>query len=380
MKFNTRAIHVGQEPEKMTGAVVVPVFQTSTYAQESPGRHRGYEYSRTHNPTRDALQACMAALENGSFGLAFASGLAAEDALMHLLDAGDEVVCTDDVYGGTYRLFERVFGRSGLSFKWVDTSDPVKAQDAITGRTKMVWLETPTNPMLKLTDIARVAKRAHEVGALVVVDNTFASPFFQKPLDFGADIVVHSTTKYVGGHSDVVGGMVVTRDQGLRDRVAFLQNAVGGVPGPWDSWLTLRGLKTLGLRMERHFSNALAVARHLEGHPKVARVIYPWLESHPQHALARQQMSGMSGMITIYLRSDLAGARRFLESLTVFTLAESLGGVESLVEHPAIMTHASLPPEVRRSLGIDDTLVRLSVGIEDIEDLILDLNKALERV
>jgi len=380
MRFNSKAIHVGQDPERQTGAVVVPVYQTSTYAQESPGRHKGFEYSRTHNPTRDALQACVASLENGRFGIAFASGLAAEDALMHLLNAGDEVVSTDDVYGGTYRLFERVFKRSGVQFKWVDTSVPEKALEAISPATKMVWLESPTNPMLKLTDIALVAKRAHEVGALVVADNTFASPCFQSPLDLGADIVLHSTTKYIGGHSDVVGGIVVVRDEALRDRIAFLQNAVGGVPGPWDSWLTLRGVKTLGLRMQRHFENGLAVARHLEGHKKVRRVIFPWLPSHPQHELALRQMSGMSGMITIYLDSDLAGCRRFLESLKMFTLAESLGGVESLIEHPAIMTHASVPPDVRRALGIDDALVRISVGIEDLADLIEDLDTGLARV
>ncbi|MFH1532348.1 MAG: cystathionine gamma-synthase [Pseudomonadota bacterium] len=380
MKFDTRAIHAGQDPEERTGAVVVPVFQTSTYAQASPGVHTGFEYSRTHNPTRDALQECVASLEGGRAGIAFASGLAAEDAVLHLLEAGDEVVCTDDVYGDTFRLFERVFRKHGIDFKWVDTTDPGIIEAALSPRTKLVWVETPTNPMLKLTDIAAAAEAAHRVGALLAVDNTFASPVFQRPLELGADIVHHSTTKYLGGHSDVVGGILVVHDDELRDRLKFLQNAVGGVPGPWDSWLTLRGVKTLGVRMRRHFENALALARYLEGHPKVERVVYPWLESHPQHALARRQMHGMSGMITILLRGDLDGARRFLEGFEIFTLAESLGGVESLIEHPAIMTHASVPAEIRATLGISDTLVRLSVGIEDPEDLIRDLDGALAHI
>jgi len=380
MKFNTKAIHSGQDPESRTGAVVVPVFQTSTYAQESPGRHTGYEYSRTQNPTREALEACVADLEGGRHGVAFASGLAAEDALMHLLSAGDRVVCSDDVYGGTYRQFERVFRKHGIDFVWVDTSVAENVERALTEGTRVLWLETPTNPMLKLTDIRAAAAAARKVGAITVVDNTFSSPFFQNPLELGADIVLHSSTKYLGGHSDVVGGIVICRDDALAQRIRFVQNAVGGVPGPWDSWLVLRGVKTLGVRMQRHFENAMQVARFLESHPKVERVIYPWLESHPQHALARAQMSGMSGMITMYLASDLAGARRFLEKVSVFTLAESLGGVESLIEHPAIMTHASLPAEVRASLGIADTLVRLSVGIEDISDLLSDLDTALAAV
>ena len=379
-KFDTRAIHAGQAPEARTGAVVVPVFQTSTYAQASPGVHTGFEYSRTHNPTRDALEECVASLEGGRFGVAFASGLAAEDAVLHLLEAGDEVVCTDDVYGGTFRLFERVFRKHGIDFKWVDTTDPATIEAAVTPKTKLVWIETPTNPMLKLTDIAAAAKAAHRVGALLAVDNTFASPVFQRPLEHGADIVHHSTTKYVGGHSDVVGGILVVKDEDLRDRLKFVQNAVGGVSAPWDSWLTLRGVKTLGIRMQRHFENAQAIAAHLEGHPKVERVIFPWLESHPQHALAKRQMDGMSGMITVILRGDLDGARRFLEAFEIFTLAESLGGVESLVEHPAIMTHASIPPEIRATLGISDTLVRLSVGIEDCDDLIRDLDGALSQI
>ena len=380
MKFNTKAIHAGQEPEEKTGAVIVPVFQTSTYAQQSPGVHTGFEYSRTHNPTRDALEECIAALEGGKYGIAFASGLAAEDTIMHLLEAGDEVVCTDDVYGGTYRQFEQVHRKTGLVFHWVDSTNPENVANAINEKTRLIWIETPTNPMLKLTDMAAIVAAAKGSNALVAVDNTFASPFFQSPLEFGVDMVVHSTTKYVGGHSDVVGGIVVVKDEDLRDRLKFLQNAVGAVPGPWDSWLTLRGAKTLGVRMERHFQNGLAVAKHLEAHPKVASVVFPWLESHPQHELAKRQMRGMSGMITLYLDSDLAGSRRFLENLKVFTLAESLGGVESLIEHPAIMTHASLPPEVRKSLGIHDTLIRLSVGIEDLEDLLEDLDRALQHV
>ncbi len=379
-KFDTRAIHAGQAPEARTGAVVVPVFQTSTYAQASPGVHTGFEYSRTHNPTRDALEDCVASLEGGRFGVAFASGLAAEDAVLHLLEAGDEVVCTDDVYGGTFRLFERVFRKHGIDFKWVDTTDPATLAAALTPKTKLVWIETPTNPMLKLTDIAAAAAAAHRVGALLAVDNTFASPVFQRPLELGADIVHHSTTKYIGGHSDVVGGILAVKDAELRDRLKFVQNAVGAVPGPWDSWLTLRGVKTLGVRMQRHFQNARSIAAFLEGHPKVERVVYPWLESHPQHDLARRQMEGMSGMITVLLKSDLDGARRFLEGFEIFTLAESLGGVESLIEHPAIMTHASIPPEIRASLGISDTLVRLSVGIEDVDDLTRDLDAALARI
>ncbi len=380
MKFNTRAIHVGQSPEASTGAVVVPVYQTSTFAQESPGKDKGYDYARTSNPTRQALESCVASLESGKYGLAFSSGMAAEDAVIHLLRQGDEVVCTQGVYSGTYRLFERIFRKQGLEFKWVDTSSPEVVESEITESTKMVWIETPTNPLLKLTDLKALVARARQVGALSVVDNTFATPCFQRPLEFGVDIVLHSTTKYMGGHSDVVGGVVVVNDTELHEQLGFIQNSVGGIPGPWDAWLVLRGIKTLGIRMQRHFSNALAAAQILEDHPKVRRVIYPWLASHPQHELALRQMTGMSGMISLYLDTDLNGTKRFLESLRLFTLAESLGGVESLVEHPAIMTHASLPPEVREQLGIDDALVRLSVGIEDSEDLLEDLDEALKRV
>ena len=379
-KFNTKAIHVGQPPESVTGAVVVPVFQTSTYAQKSPGVHTGYEYSRTHNPTRQALEACVASLESATHGVAFSSGLASADALMHLLKNGDRVICTDDVYGGTYRLFEQVFRKHGIDFVWTDTTDADAVQSLWTENTKMVWIETPTNPLLKLTDIALIAEQARAAGAISVVDNTFASPYFQRPIELGVDVVLHSTTKYLGGHSDVVGGLLLTSDEDLHDRLRYLQNAVGAVPGPWDAWLTLRGVKTLGVRMQRHFDNALAIARHLEAHPRVRKVIYPWLESHPQHELAHRQMSGMSGMITVYLDTDLAGTRRFLETVRTFTLAESLGGVESLIEHPAIMTHASIPPDIRAQLGIDDSLVRLSVGIEDLEDLLADLDEGLRKV
>jgi cystathionine gamma-lyase len=380
MKFNTRAIHAGQKPDERTGAVIVPVYQTSTYAQKSPGVHAGYVYSRTRNPTRDALEECVSALEAGNFGIAFASGLATIDAICHLFKSGDEIICTDDVYGGTHRLFEQVHRKSGLDFKWVDTTNPDNVVRAITPRTRMVWIETPTNPLLKLTDLQAIVDAARKQNILVAVDNTFASPFFQSPFEFGVDMVMHSTTKYIGGHSDVVGGIVIVQDEGLRDRLKYMQNAVGAVTGPWDSWLTLRGIKTLGIRMERHFANGLAIAEFLEDQPKVARVVYPWLPSHPQHELAKRQMKGMSGMITIYLDSDLAGARRFLENVSVFTLAESLGGVESLIEHPAIMTHASVPADIRKSLGIDDTLIRLSVGIEDLDDLLADLNTALAAV
>ena len=378
--FNTRAIHAGQSPEAVTGAVTVPVYQTSTYAQESPGKNKGYEYSRTRNPTRDALEACLASLESGRYGLAFASGMAAADAILHLLAAGDEVVSTDDVYGGTYRLFERLFRKQGLRFRWIDSSRSDVIDSEITERTKVVWIETPTNPLLKLTDLRMVVDRARSVGAMTVVDNTFATPYFQRPIELGADIVLHSTTKYISGHSDVIGGALVVNDSRLRERLSFVQNAVGGIPGPWDAWLILRGVKTLGVRMERHFKNALEVARALEDHPKVRKVNYPWLPAHPQHELAREQMTGMSGRISVTLDTNLNGCRRFRELVRRFTLAESLGGVESLIEHPAIMTHAAMPPEVRERLGIDDALVRLSVGIEESADLLQDLYDALEKI
>lgn len=379
MHFETKAIHVGQEPEAQTGAVVVPIYQTSTYAQASPGVHKGYEYTRTHNPTRTALEECLASLEGGRHGLAFASGLAATNCVLNLLKTGDHVVSSDDIYGGTFRIFDKVFKNFGLHFTFVDGTDLGAIERAMRPETKLVWLETPTNPLLKLTDIAAVTALTKSRGILTVVDNTFATPFFQRPIELGADIVVHSTTKYVGGHSDVVGGAIVTNDDDLATRLRFFQNSVGGTPGPFDSWLTLRGLKTLALRMREHFANGLAVARWLEQHPKVARVHYPWLESHPQHALAKRQMSGMSGMVSFEMKGGLEPSRRFLESVHIFTLAESLGGVESLIEHPAIMTHASIPREMREAVGITDGLCRLSVGIEHLDDLLADLEQALAK-
>ncbi len=374
-RFETLAIHAGQHPDPVTGAVMTPVYLTSTYVQSAPGEHKGYEYSRTHNLTRHALQDCLAALEGAKHGLAFASGLAATDALLHLLDAGDHVVYSDDVYGGTFRLFDKVFRRHGLSFTPVDASDPGNVQRAMTPRTRMVWLESPTNPMLKIADLAAVAAIARAGGAVSVVDNTFATPFFQRPLDLGIDVVCHSTTKYLNGHSDVVGGAVLTSDATLHQRVQFLQNAVGGVPSPMDSFLVMRGVKTLHVRMERHQENAFRVARFLEAHDQVEKVTYPGLPSHPQHALARRQMSGFGGMLTFVLRGGLPAARAFLSSLRIFALAESLGGVESLIEHPAIMTHASVPPETRARLGIADGFIRVSVGIEHADDLISDLER-----
>jgi len=376
-RFDTLAIHAGQDPEPQTGAVVVPIYQTSTYAQASPGVHRGYEYTRTTNPTRTALESCLAALEGGRHGLCFASGLAATNTVLSLLRAGDEVVAMDDMYGGTFRLFDKVWEKLGVHFVYADLRDPENVRAALGPKTRLVWIETPTNPMLKIADIQAISAISHAHGALVAVDNTFASPVFQRPLSLGADIAVHSTTKYIGGHSDVVGGAIVVDDDGLRERLAFFQNAAGGTPGPFDSWLTLRGAKTLGLRMSRHADNAMAIASALAQHPKIARVVYPGLPSHPQHALAAEQMLGFGGMVTIFLQGDLAGARRFLETVRVFTLAESLGGVESLIEHPAIMTHASIPKERRDAVGITDTLVRLSVGIEHVQDLLDDLERAL---
>ena len=350
----TIAIHGGQRPEKVTGAVTPPIFQTSTYAQPAPGEHTGFEYSRSQNPTRFALERSIAALEGGSHGLAFASGCAATTAVIQLLDEGDHVVASDDLYGGTLRLFDKVMARRGQRFTFVDVSDAAKVESAIQPNTKMVWIETPTNPMLKLADIEAIGNACRARGVLLAVDNTFCSPILQRPLELGADIVVHSTTKYVGGHADVVGGAVVLKDAELAERLWFIQNSCGAVPGPQDCFLTLRGLKTLALRMERHTENALKVARFLEGHDKVRRVIYPGLESHPQYALARKQMKGAGGMISMVIDGDLEAARRFLTAVRLFTLAESLGGVESLIEHPAIMTHASVPPEQREALGIHD--------------------------
>ncbi len=376
--FSTRAIHAGQRPDPTTGAVMTPIYATSTYAQESPGVNKGYEYARGKNPTREAFEACLADLENGTAGFGFASGMAATSTLLELLDAGSEVLTGDDLYGGTYRLFERVRRRSaGLNFRYVDLSDVAAVEAAIGPQTKMLWVETPTNPLMKLADIAALSKLAKARGLLMVVDNTFATPWCQNPLDLGADLVMHSVTKYLNGHSDVIGGAVVVRDADLAAQVKFLQNSVGGVMGPFDAFLANRGLKTLGVRMKAHCENASAIARWLEGRPGVARVFYPGLESHPQHALAKRQMRGFGGMISLIVDGDLSRTRQVLERFQVFTLAESLGGVESLVNHPAIMTHASVPREVREAGGVTDSLIRLSVGVEDLDDLIADLEQAL---
>lgn len=377
-RFATLAIHAGQSPDPTTGAVMTPIYQTSTYAQTSPGKHQGYEYSRTDNPTRTAYQSCVAALEGGKHALAFASGLAAMDSIMHLLRGGDHIVCCDDVYGGTFRLMDKVYRKLGVEITFVDMCDLKKTRTAFTPKTKLVWMESPTNPMLKILDLQALCELARQNGAASVVDNTFMSPYFQKPLALGADIVVHSVTKYMNGHSDVVGGVLVTNNDKLYDELKFFQNAVGGVPGPQDCFLVMRGLKTLHVRMERHAENAMTLAKFLERHPKIERVIYPGLESHPQHALARKQMTGFGGMITFLIKGGLSEARTFLEKVEIFSLAESLGGVESLIEHPAIMTHASIPVETRRQLGILDNLVRVSVGIEDVRDLQADLERALE--
>lgn len=377
--FSTRAIHAGQSPDPTTGAIMVPIYQTSTYVQESPGVHKGFEYSRSHNPTRFAYEACVADLEGGHRGYAFASGLAGEATVLELLDAGSHVVAMDDLYGGSYRLFERVRRRTAnLSFSFVDMADAGAVEAAIRPETRMLWVETPTNPLLKLADLEALAEIGRRRGLITVCDNTFASPWVQRPLELGFDIVSHSATKYLNGHSDMVGGMVVVREAGeIADRLAFLQNAIGAIQGPFDSFLAMRGLKTLGLRMERHCQNALAIAEWLERHPAVARVRYPFLPSHPQHDLAKRQMSAGGGMITIHLKGGLEPARRMLERTELFALAESLGGVESLIEHPGIMTHASIPAEQRAALGIDDGLVRLSVGVEDLDDLLADLEQAL---
>ncbi|WP_114394662.1 trans-sulfuration enzyme family protein [Oleisolibacter albus] len=377
--FATRAIHAGQQPDPTTGAIMVPIYQTSTYVQQSPGVHKGFEYSRSHNPTRFAYEACVADLEGGHRGYAFASGLAGEATILELLDAGSHVIAMDDLYGGSYRLFERVRKRTaGLSFSFVDLSDLAAVEAAIRPETRMLWVETPTNPLLKLADLEALAALGRKHGLITVCDNTFASPWVQRPLEFGFDIVSHSATKYLNGHSDMVGGLVVVREAGeLADKLAFLQNAVGGIQGPFDSFLALRGLKTLALRMERHCQNAAALADWLEAHPAVARVRYPFLPSHAQHDLARRQMRAGGGMITIHLKGGLEPARRMLERCDLFSLAESLGGVESLIEHPGIMTHASIPADQRAALGIDDGLVRLSVGVEDLDDLRHDLQQAL---
>jgi cystathionine gamma-lyase len=375
--FSTRAIHAGQDADPATGATVVPIYATSTYTQEAPGRHKGYEYSRTGNPTRAALETCLAALEGGERGLAFASGLAATTAVLSLLRPGDEVAAAADLYGGTYRLLERVFKPWGLVARYTDDPAPAAFARILTPATKLVWVETPTNPLLQILDIAAIAELAHKAGALLAVDNTFASPYLQQPLKLGADIVVHSTTKYLGGHSDVVGGAVVGGRE-LLQPVAFYQNAAGGVPGPFDAWLTLRGVKTLAVRMDRHSVNAQALAEWLTTQPEVARVYYPGLPNHPGHDLARRQMRAFGGMISVRLKGGKEAAQRFMTRTRLFSLAESLGGVESLVCHPATMTHASIPAELREARGVTEGLVRLSVGIEDVDDLREDLREALQ--
>ncbi|HEX7734397.1 MAG TPA: cystathionine gamma-synthase [Ktedonobacteraceae bacterium] len=378
MKFATRAIHAGQEPDPSTGAVMTPIFQTSTYAQAGLGEHKGYEYSRSGNPTRTALEACLASLEDGQYGLAFASGLAAENTVLSLLNAGDHLISCDDLYGGTYRLFERVLKRYNVTASYLSASASVQDYEkAIRPNTRLLWLETPTNPLLSLVDIRALAEMAHHHKLIVVVDNTFASPYFQQPLHLGADIVVHSTTKYINGHSDVVGGALALNDADLYESLKFHQNAAGGVPGPFDSWLTLRGIKTLALRMRQHEENAMTVARYLAEHSHVARVYYPGLPSHPDHELAKRQMSGFGGMVSFQFKGSYEDMTRIVRRFKVFALAESLGGVESLVCHPASMTHASIPREIREARGLTDTLLRLSVGIEDVEDLIADLEQTL---
>lgn len=380
MKPSTKAVHAGVEPDPLTGAVMTPIYQTSTYAQEAPGRHKGYEYARTQNPTRTALQKALAELENGCEAVCFSSGMAAADAVMKLLNPGDHVLCSNDVYGGTYRLFTRTFQRYGLSFSFEDLTQIGKLADYFKPNTRLIWLETPSNPLLKIIDIEAVAKVAQNFGALLCVDNTFASPFLQNPLDLGADIVVHSATKYLGGHSDVVHGAVVVKNAELAEALRFNQNSTGAVPGPMDCFLVLRGIKTLALRMERHSQNAIEIAHFLKQHSSVAKVYYPGLADHPGHAVAARQMRGFGGMIAFRLKNDrMESAVRVASATKIFTLAESLGGVESLIGHPASMTHASIPSEERLKNGITDGLLRLSVGIEDAEDLIHDLEQALEK-
>ena len=376
--IDTAAIRAGQEPDAVTGAVMTPIVLASTFAQESPGKHKGYEYSRSGNPTRNALEACLAALEGADHGLAFASGLAASTGLFMTLKPGDHVVCGDDVYGGTFRLLDKVIQPLGITQTYVDMSEASAVKEAMRPETRMIWMETPTNPLLKIFDIAGAAKVAKDAGVPLVVDNTFATPVLQRPLELGATAVVHSTTKYLNGHSDVVGGAVLTSDADLAERLRFLQNAMGGVPGPFDCYMVLRGLKTLGPRIRAHVASATTLAERLADHPAIERVVYPGLSSHPGHALASRQMKGAGGMITAFVKGGLEPARRMLERVRIFTCAESLGGVESLAEHPAIMTHASVPPEQRAALGISDGLVRLSVGLEDVEDLWKDLTQALE--
>ena len=375
--FETRAIHAGQAPDPTTGAIITPLYLTSTYAHSTPGVHQGYDYTRSGNPTRSAFETCVANLEGARFGFAMASGSVGTATLVHLLSSGDHVVACDDMYGGSYRLFERVFKQQGIEFSYVDMADPNNLAKAMRKNTRLVWAETPSNPLLKVVDIARAAEVAHAAGALLAVDNTFMSPYFQRPIELGADLVMHSTTKYINGHSDLIGGVLITNDEALAERLKFLSNAIGGIQSTFDAYLCLRSLKTLAVRMKAHEANALAVARFLESHPKIAAVRFTGLPSHPQHELANRQMIGHGGMLTCNVAGDLAATRRFLQTVRVFALAESLGGVESLIEHPAIMTHASLPQTVREQLGIGDNLVRLSVGIEAEADLIRDLDRAL---
>ncbi|HKI84850.1 MAG TPA: cystathionine gamma-synthase [Candidatus Krumholzibacteria bacterium] len=379
MGLSTDAIHAGQKPEPITGAVMTPVFQTSTYAQDGIGEHRGYEYARTQNPTREALEGCVAALEGASHGVAFGSGTAAIHAILQTLNGGDEIICTSNVYGGTYRLFEMVLRRFGQRFHFVDTSDLAAVERALSEKTKLLFVETPTNPVLTLSDIKACAELAHGKGAKLVVDNTFMSPYFQNPLALGADVCVHSTTKYLNGHSDMVGGIVLTNDDDLFASLKFLQNAAGAVPGPWDCWLALRGVKTLAVRMRQHDANARQIAAWLAERKEVKKIYYPGLASHPGHALAKRQMRGFGGMISFDLGS-FAAAQKVVKAVQIFTLAESLGGVESLISHPAMMTHGTVPKEIREELGITDGLVRISVGIEDVEDLQNDLEKALDSI
>lgn len=377
--FETRAIHAGQKPDPTTGAIMTPIYLSSTYVQESPGVHKGYEYSRTGNPTRKAYEDCLANLESGKHGFAFTSGCAASTTALHLLKAGDHVIACDDMYGGTFRLMDKVIRHNGIEFTYVDLTDIENFRKAIKPNTKMVWIETPTNPTLKLVDIRKTAELARSKKILSIVDNTFMSPYFQRPLELGADIVLHSTTKYINGHSDIVGGALIMNDDELARQIAFLSNSMGGACSAFDAFVSMRSLKTLALRMRQHDQSGRTIADFLEKHPKVEKTVYPGLASHPQHALAKQQMSGFGGMITFYIKGGLSAARTFLESVRVFSLAESLGGVESLIEHPAIMTHASVPPDIRKTLGIDDGMIRLSVGVENIEDLLRDLTQALEK-
>lgn len=377
MKFATKAIHAGQEPDPSTGAIMTPIYQTSTYVQTGIGEHKGYEYARSGNPTRTALESCLAALENGRYGLSFASGLAAESAVLSLLNPGDHIVSCDDLYGGTYRLFERIVGRYNITTDYVQVGDTAGYEKAIRPNTKLIWLETPTNPLLRLADIRAVAQIARQHNILLVVDNTFATPYFQQPLELGADIVVHSTTKYINGHSDIIGGAVVLNDEQVYEQLKFQQNAAGAVPGPFDAWLTLRGIKTLAIRMRQHQQNALAIAHFLSEHPRVESIYYPGLASHPDHALAKQQMSGSGGMVSFQFKGTIDDVDKVVRRFKVFSFGESLGGVKSLVCHPATMTHGSIPKEIREARGVNDTLLRISVGIEDAEDLIADLDQAL---